>query len=131
MTQDTVEELRQRNEQETNETPELDEGDDDGDGGGFAGEIPTPSVDRKLLIGVAIVVGLIIAWKVYQSQQSGGSSETLDDVRASDMDPEVTAETPDEDDEITVRQDSTSPLAADEDVTQAFLERGILSESEE
>lgn len=118
---DTKTELRQRHEAETNETPEIDTEDPNDS---RRGEIPTPSVERKHLLAVGVIVAVIFALYLYRRSQSG-TETTLNDVRGDELDPEATID--DGEDEITVPQEMGNPLAGDEAVIEAFQEREIIS----
>lgn len=123
----TEQELRQRHKKQKNETPtvEGDGGQDDAassrsDG---IGAIPLPEISRTQLAIIAVVVGAIIAWKLYQRHQDGDGGASLDDARETDWEPDDEIEG-EERQEITVPNDRDKPLAGDEAVTEALLERG-------
>lgn len=118
---DTEQELKQRHESE-NETPELD---DDGDGG-VAGQIPTPSIERKHLLAIGAIVAIVLA--IYLYRQGDGSNGSLDDVTG-EIETEATVE--DEDDEIHVPQKNSDPLAGDEAIIEEFREREIIGGDDE
>jgi hypothetical protein len=118
---DNKAELRKRHEAETNETPEIDS--EDGSDSRI-GEIPTPSIERRHLVAIGLIVAIIIALYLYRRSQSGNET-TLNDVRGDELDPEATIEA--EADEITFPQEMGNPLAGDEAVTEAFREREIIS----
>lgn len=133
---DPTAELRERHEQAQNETPQIDDGpddvDDDVDGGGTGAGIPTPSVDKKLLVGIAVVAAAIIAWQLYKRQQSGGGSGgSLDEATGDGLTAEATIgddELEQEDIRVPSQGNATEKDAA---VTDAFRERGVLSSKED
>jgi hypothetical protein len=118
---DTKTELRKRHEAETNETPEIDS--EDGNDSRI-GEIATPSVERKHLLAIGMIIAIIIALYLYRRSHAG-TDTTLNDVRGDELNPEVTIE--DGEDEIKVPQEMGNPLAGDEAVIEAFREREIIS----
>lgn len=133
---DPTAELRERHEQEKNETPQIDDGPDDvddGGGGGIGGAIPTPSVDKKLMVGIAVVAAAIIAWQLYKRQQSGtsGSGGSLDEATGDGLTAEATIgddELEQEDIRVPSQGNATEKDAA---VTEAFRKRGVLSSKED
>lgn len=120
---DTETELRERTQSEKNETPSIDEGGDGDGGGSVAGQIPTPSVDRKVLLAVGVIAAAIIAWKLYQRQQGGGGAESLNSAREN-LDAEATIEDGEEK-ELSVPDGSWSDK--DSAVTEQFRKRGVIS----
>lgn len=136
---DTETEIRERAEQEKNETPDVvdagdsssDGGDQDGDPSSYGG-IPTPSISRKHLLVVGAILGLYIAWKLYQSTSDSTSGTGIDDARTAEWDPDVGVEDEElEREDIEVPQSADSPLAGDKAVTEEFRKRGIINEMED
>ena len=119
---DSKTELRKRHQAETNETPEINA--DDGSDSRI-GEIPMPSIERKHVLIIGVIVVTIVVLYLYRRQHSS-TNTSLDDVRSADLDPEATIED-DEADEIAVPQETGNPLAGDAAVTEAFREREIIS----
>lgn len=117
---------------ETQETPEIatqDDANGGGDGGaGDGASLPMPSIGKKHLALVALVVAAVVAWKLYSRESGRSSGESLR--AAAEADPAAEATTADEDGEITVAVDHDDPLAGDESVAEEFRSRGILSEGE-
>lgn len=140
---DTDAELRERFEQETNETPAVvdadqgDAGDDqDASTSGKFGAIPTPSVSRRQVAILAVLVAVIVV--VYLAKQRDASSGgSISEARDRDWQGEVEFDGPDDGldddgdgqrDEIVVPVNSQDPMAADEAVTTAFRDRGLFSD---
>lgn len=141
----TDEELRERYEQEQNETPAVvdDGGDqddgagdvdvDDQDGGGGFGAIPTPSVSRRQVALLAVVVAVVVAYYLYRQQDASSGGAAPDGEFTGNVAFEGPREVDDggvEDDEIEVTVDSSDPMAADESVAEAFRDRGLIGGSD-
>lgn len=125
---DTEQKIRQKEQQtEQNETPTLAVDDDGGDddasssssSGGF-GAIPTPSLSKKHLALIGAVVAAIIIWKLYQR----GSSSSGQEWTAPEVDDDDGVDEPGD---IEVTPDQANPLAADQQVAEAFRKRGIIN----
>lgn len=131
---DTEQEIREREQQKNSDTPALD-GDDEGDGGDGDGGLSLPSLSKKHMAILGVVVALGVAYWLYKRQDDGGAggSGTLDSARSEvDGTTEATVEGDDEDDdEIRVEHDPNNPLAADETVVKEFRDRGIISDPDE
>jgi hypothetical protein len=115
----TETDLRKRHQERTNETPEIGEEDEDP-----PTEIPAPSIERRHLLAIGVVVAILVAIYLYHRYDTGGQS--LDGVRSEPLDPEATIEDS-EDEEIHVPHESGNPLAGDEAVTEEFRDREIIS----
>lgn len=136
----TAREIREKEEQSpTNETPDL-----AGDGGGgdddvidgqesSGSSLPVPSINRRHLAVIAVVVGAVIAWKLYQQQSSSAGNGTIAEEREKlDKSQNAKARPDDEEGElIDVPIDPSDPLAADRAVTEALRSSGKLHDPDQ
>jgi len=105
----------------------------DSDGGGVAPSLSTRQI--ALVLGAVVVGVLVIAW--LRRQQSGAQStagETLGDVRTQlndDAEGEETGAEGPITGEIEIPRDPSDPMAADEAVTEALRERGVINDTTE
>lgn len=125
---DTETEIKQREEQRTNDTPAVEDTDtDDGtEDSGMLAELPVPSISQKQLLIIGVVVAVAVALLVMK-RKSGGSGDTLEDVRQQDFEPNVAVEEEPGIGQIEVPVSNVDPLAGDEAVTKAFRESGRLA----
>lgn len=133
---DSEQAIREREQQQTNDTPALANGGDDSEqDAGRA--LPVPNLSRTQLAIIGAVVAAIIIWKLYKSSQDGdgGSlSEAMDRDWSGSVDIEADVDGDGDDDldvEISIPRNSDSPLDADAAVADAFRKSGRLSEKED
>jgi hypothetical protein len=127
----TAQEIQDREQSVTNETPEL--VDDGGDDDGETSSLPLPSIDRRYLAVVAAIIVAIAAWKLYQRRNSSsGGSSIAEEREKLEQRHEVEAAPDDGDAErIEVPIDSSDPLAADRAVIEALRSNGKLKVPEQ
>lgn len=126
----SAEEIKQREAQSENETPNIASDGSDGDDGNSQ-SLPLPSFSQKHAVLLGVIVAAIIAWKLYQRRQaeSGGQSSTETTTGDGDDGSQSTPSRSDE--EFDIPENNSDPLAGDEAIVQEFRDRGRLSESAE
>ncbi len=121
----TAQDIKDREQQsEMDEPPEIADGDDSDD---ESSSLPLPSIDRRHVAVIGVILVAVVAWKLYQRRNSSSGSSIAAEREKLEKRHEVEA-APDEQEEerINVPIDPSDPLAADRAVLEALRNNGKL-----